>query len=123
MHAGVFLERDGILNLVRVVHQHPLVPLRLDEFRLNSEALEPLCRLKRAGFLLLVTRCENRAAVGRDLRRSDRAHAHDVVERERLADVTFGRVQPREENQARQTGHRAAHSVYERQPPVHRNPR
>jgi D-glycero-D-manno-heptose 1,7-bisphosphate phosphatase len=82
MHAGVFLERDGILNLVRVVNQHPMVPLRFDEFHFNSEALEPLRWLKRAGFLLLVTTNQPGLSRGYLLRR-ELEQMHDLL-RQRL---------------------------------------
>lgn len=43
------------MNLVRVERGYQVTPLALDEFRLNAEAVEPLRKLKAAGFVLLVT--------------------------------------------------------------------
>ena len=54
MKAAVIFERDGVLNRVRVERQNQVAPLTLDEFHINEEAIEPLCVLKRAGYLLLV---------------------------------------------------------------------
>jgi D-glycero-D-manno-heptose 1,7-bisphosphate phosphatase len=55
MKAAIFLERDGILNLCRVERGQQYTPRTLDEFKVNPDALEPLQRLKAAGFLLLAT--------------------------------------------------------------------
>ncbi|MSU20576.1 MAG: HAD-IIIA family hydrolase [Pedosphaera sp.] len=55
MKTGVFFERDGILNLVRVEKQHQVTPLTLDQFQLNEAALQPLRDLKAAGFVLFAT--------------------------------------------------------------------
>jgi D-glycero-D-manno-heptose 1,7-bisphosphate phosphatase len=53
MKSGIFFERDGILNLVKVERGQQVVPLSLDEFRVNPAAVEPLHKLKAAGFVLL----------------------------------------------------------------------
>ncbi|MCL5096446.1 MAG: HAD-IIIA family hydrolase [Candidatus Omnitrophica bacterium] len=55
MNPGVFLERNGILNLVRVERQHQVNPLTLGEFIVNPAAIAPLRRLKKAGFVVLAT--------------------------------------------------------------------
>lgn len=55
MKSGVFFERDGILNLAQVERQHQISPLRLEDFHLNLDAVEPLRELKAAGFVVLVT--------------------------------------------------------------------
>ena len=52
---GVFFERDGVLNQVRVEHQRQVGPLTCHEFRINREVARPLQRLKAAGFVLLAT--------------------------------------------------------------------
>lgn len=55
MKQAVFIERDGILNEVRDGHTNPIQPLALGEFKLCKAAVEPLRKLKAAGFLLIVT--------------------------------------------------------------------
>jgi D-glycero-D-manno-heptose 1,7-bisphosphate phosphatase len=55
MRSAVFFERDGILNLARVVEQRQIVPTALADFHLNPQAEEPLRQLKTAGYLLLAT--------------------------------------------------------------------
>lgn len=55
MKTAVFIERDGILNAVRLERGHQVTPQTLEEFHLNSAALAPLQLLKAAGFLLLAT--------------------------------------------------------------------
>ena len=76
MKSGVFFERDGILNLVKVERGHQLTPLSLDEFQLNPAALEPLQKLKAAGFVLLATTNQPGLSRGYLPRRElDRMHA------------------------------------------------
>jgi D-glycero-D-manno-heptose 1,7-bisphosphate phosphatase len=55
MKQGIFIERDGILNRVRVERQHQVSPLTLEEFHVN-EALSPLLsKLKAEGLLVIAT--------------------------------------------------------------------
>ncbi len=76
MKSAVFLERDGILNLVRVERQHQVPPLVLGDFQVNSEALKPLTDLKASGFLLVVTTCQPGLSRGYQCRRElDLMHA------------------------------------------------
>ena len=53
MKQGIFIERDGILNKVRVERQHQVSPLTLEEFHVNKE-LAPLLSKLKAGELLLI---------------------------------------------------------------------
>src|SRR6185436_12805906 len=55
MKLGVFIERDGVLNSVRVERQHQVTPLMVDEYHVNVEARDLLQKLKDAGFVLIVT--------------------------------------------------------------------
>jgi len=55
MKHAVFIERDGILNEVKEGSRNPIQPLTLGEFKLRKEAVEPLRKLKAAGFLIIVT--------------------------------------------------------------------
>lgn len=76
MKLAVFLERDGILNLIRVERGHQVQPLTLEEFHLNPEALLPLRQLKEAGFVLLATTCQPGLSRGYQSRRElDQMHA------------------------------------------------
>jgi D-glycero-D-manno-heptose 1,7-bisphosphate phosphatase len=75
MRAGVFIERDGILNFVQTERNQPLVPLGLDDLRVNMDAVAPLRQLKDAGFMLIAT--TNQPALSRGLlprRELDRMH-------------------------------------------------
>jgi D-glycero-D-manno-heptose 1,7-bisphosphate phosphatase len=69
MKCAVFLERDGLLNRVRVDGHRVFTPLTVDEFELLPEAGEPLHRLRRAGFLLIVTTCQPGVSRGYQSRR------------------------------------------------------
>lgn len=53
MKTAVFFERDGVLNRVRVLTRQQIVPVTLEDFHVNEEAVEPLAQLKAAGYLLL----------------------------------------------------------------------
>src|SRR6185295_8571527 len=76
MKSGVFFDRDGILNRVRVERSHQVTPLTLDEFQFNEEAVEPLRRLKAAGFLIFATTNQPGLSRGYQCRRElDRMHA------------------------------------------------
>lgn len=55
MKLGVFIERDGVLNRVKLERQHQVSPLTLDQFRINTEIAPLLQRLKAAGFVLIAT--------------------------------------------------------------------
>ncbi len=55
MKLGIFIERDGVLNRVRVERQHQVTPLTLDEYHINVGARGLLQKLKDAGFALIVT--------------------------------------------------------------------
>lgn len=75
MKSAVFLERDGILNAVRVERNQPISPLTLEEFQPNPAALQPLRQLKASGFTLIVT--TNQPSISRGLlsrRELDRMH-------------------------------------------------
>src|SRR5512135_3040682 len=75
MKQGVFIERDGILNVVRVERQHQVSPLTLEEFRVNEELAPLLGKLKAAGFLLIATTNQPGLSRGYQSRRElDRMH-------------------------------------------------
>jgi len=55
MKLGIFIERDGVLNRVRVERQHQVTPLTLDEYHVNVEVRGLLQKLKDAGFILIAS--------------------------------------------------------------------
>ena len=55
MKLGVFIERDGVLNQVKVERQHQVSPLTLDQFRIHQAIAPLLQKLKAAGFILIAT--------------------------------------------------------------------
>jgi|SRR5436190_3460246 len=76
MKSCVFFERDGVLNLVKVESGQPVTPRSLDEFQVNPAALEPLQKLKAAGFVLVATTNQPGLSRGSVPRRElDRMHA------------------------------------------------
>lgn len=60
---AVFLDRDGVINEVTVVHGKPYPPTSANEFEVFPGVLEACQKLKRAGFLLVVA--TNQPDVGR----------------------------------------------------------
>lgn len=80
MKRAVFIERDAILNEVRVGPKHQISPLTLEEFKLNPEAKLPLRKLKEAGFVLIAT--TNQPGLSRGyLARRELDRMHDLVRR------------------------------------------
>lgn len=80
MRLAVFLERDGLLNRVRVEQNHQVSPRTLDEFRVEEGAIEPLRQLKEAGFILIVTTNQPGLSSGR-LSRRELDLMHTVLRR------------------------------------------
>ena len=75
MKLGVFIERDGVLNQVRIERQHQVSPLTLDEFHINQEAVALLNKLKAAGLVLVATTNQPGLSRGYQNRREmDRMH-------------------------------------------------
>jgi D-glycero-D-manno-heptose 1,7-bisphosphate phosphatase len=75
MKLGVFLERDGVLNLVRVERQHQVCPVTLEEMKVNVAAVPLLAKLKAAGLLLIATTNQPGLSRGYQNRREmDRMH-------------------------------------------------
>jgi D-glycero-D-manno-heptose 1,7-bisphosphate phosphatase len=75
MKLGVFIERDGVLNQVRVERQHQVSPLTLEEFRVNTDAAPLLKKLKAAGLVLIATTSQPGISRGYQNRRElDRMH-------------------------------------------------
>ena len=74
---AVFLDRDGVINEVRVIDGKPYPPLTVDEFTMFPGVEEACRKLKAAGFLLVVA--TNQPDVGRGtLKRAvvEAIHAH-----------------------------------------------
>jgi D-glycero-D-manno-heptose 1,7-bisphosphate phosphatase len=75
MKRAVFFERDTLLNLATHKGGQQISPTVLEEFRLNEAALQPLQRLKAAGFVLVATTNQPEISRGNLSRRElDRMH-------------------------------------------------
>ena len=75
MKPGIFLERDGILNVVRNERHHQVSPLTLEEFHVNEAIAPLLSQLKAEGFLLIATTNQPGLSRGYQSRRElDRMH-------------------------------------------------
>jgi D-glycero-D-manno-heptose 1,7-bisphosphate phosphatase len=80
MKTAVFIERDGVLNQVRVERQQQVGPLTMQEFKVIETAAPPLARLKAAGILLIAT--TNQPGVSRGyLNRRELDRMHDSLRR------------------------------------------
>lgn len=74
---AIFLDRDGVINQVKVIDGKPYPPLSIDEFIIFPGVAEACHKLKEAGFLLVVA--TNQPDVGRGtLKREvvEEIHAH-----------------------------------------------
>jgi D-glycero-D-manno-heptose 1,7-bisphosphate phosphatase len=81
MKSAVFFERDGILNLCEVQRGQQVQPVRMDQFRVNTEAKPLLLQLRRAGLLLIAT--TNQPAPSRGLMsRNELDMMHAVLRRQ-----------------------------------------
>lgn len=78
MKQGVFIERDGILNAVRVERQHQVSPLTVEEFRLNEAIVPLLNKLKSQGLLLIATTNQPGLSRGYQSRR-ELERMHDLL--------------------------------------------
>src|SRR5258705_11055780 len=75
MKQPVLIERDGVLNQVRVEGQNQVGPLTLEELRLNKSGVPLLAKLKAAGLLLIATTNQPGLSRGYQNRREmDRMH-------------------------------------------------
>jgi D-glycero-D-manno-heptose 1,7-bisphosphate phosphatase len=75
MKQGVFIERDGILNQVRVERQHQVSPLTLEEFQVNPAMVPLLSKLKAEGLVVVATTNQPGLSRGYQSRRElDRMH-------------------------------------------------
>jgi len=61
---AVFLDRDGVLNANLERHGKPVAPTSLAEFQILPGVEDAVCRLKRAGFLLVVVTNQPDVATG-----------------------------------------------------------
>src|SRR5215207_9175497 len=81
MKKAVFIERDGVLNEVQPGPKNQIAPLTLEEFKVRKDAEPSLAKLKKAGFVLIVTSNQPGLSRGYQSRRElDRMH--DMVRRE-----------------------------------------
>jgi D-glycero-D-manno-heptose 1,7-bisphosphate phosphatase len=60
---AVFLDRDGVVSRSLVRNGLPFAPTTLNDFEILPEAVDACCRLKQAGFVLIVV--TNQPEVGR----------------------------------------------------------
>ncbi len=75
MKVGVFIERDGVLNKVRLERYHQVTPLTAIEFEVNLEITALLKKLKAAGLVLIATTNQSGLSHGQLSRRElDRMH-------------------------------------------------
>lgn len=80
MRAAIFIERDGVLNEASVIGGQQVPPRSLEQFKLRADAESALSRLKKAGFLLIVTTNQPDVSEGR-LPRRELELMHTVLRR------------------------------------------
>jgi D-glycero-D-manno-heptose 1,7-bisphosphate phosphatase len=88
MKQAVFIERDGVLNHIKVERQHQIAPLTLEEFRVNTNAALLLGKLKTAGLILIAT--TNQPGISRGYQnRRELDRMHDLLRRQLPLDDMF----------------------------------
>ena len=80
MKSAVFFERDGILNSCEVRGGREVSPVRMEEFRVNTDAKPLLDQLRSAGFVLIVATNQPLISQGR-LTRNELDMMHAVLRR------------------------------------------
>jgi len=78
---AAFIERDGLLNGVRIEHDFPVTPLRLQDFRVQPEAAPLVSALQSAGFLVIATTNQPGLSQG-DLSRRELDMMHEILLRQ-----------------------------------------
>ena len=103
MKQGVFIERDGVLNQVKVERQHQLLPSTLEELQPNYAAAPLLEKLKNAGLILIAT--TNQPGISRGYQnRRELDRMHELLRRafrldDFLVSLTMKRIDVLAENQ------------------------
>ena len=88
MKIGVFIERDGILNQVRLQRQQQVSPVTMEEFKINTQAAPLLKKLKAAGLKIIAT--TNQPGISRGLiSRRELDRMHDMLRRALPIDDLF----------------------------------
>ena len=80
MKVGVFIERDGVLNKVRMERLHQVTPLTSAEFKINQELMPLLKKMKAAGLVLIATTNQPGLSDGQ-LSRRELDRMHDMLRR------------------------------------------
>jgi len=78
MRAAAFIERDGLLNRVRIEHDFPVTPTRLEDFRVQPEAAPLVRTLQDAGFLVIATSNQPGLSTG-DTSRRELDLMHEIL--------------------------------------------
>ena len=95
MRAGVFLDRDGVLNHPIITDGKPHSPMRMIEFRLFDGVAEACARLRSAGFAVVVI--TNQPEISRGtLDPAELESMHDALRS--VVDVDEVRVCPHDDN-------------------------
>jgi D-glycero-D-manno-heptose 1,7-bisphosphate phosphatase len=88
MKLGVFIERDGVLNKVRLNGQTQVNPSHLAEFQVNENVAPFLAKLKSAGLMVFVTTHQPGISRG-DLSRRELDRMHDLLRQKLPIDDLF----------------------------------
>ena len=78
MRVAAFIERDGLLNRVRIEHDFPVTPNRLENFQVQPEAAPLVRTLQDAGFLVIATTNPPGLSTG-DTSRTELDMMHDLL--------------------------------------------
>lgn len=87
MRVAAFIERDGLLNRVRVEHGLLVTPIRLEDFKVLPEAAPLVRSLQSAGFLVIATTNQPGLSTGEASRREIDIMHEMLVKKLNLDDI------------------------------------
>lgn len=78
MRVAAFIERDGLLNKVRVEHDLSVTPVRMEDFRIDPGAAPLTQALREAGYVVIATTNQPGLSTG-ELSRRELDLMHDLL--------------------------------------------
>jgi D-glycero-D-manno-heptose 1,7-bisphosphate phosphatase len=78
MRVAAFIERDGLLNSVRLDHDALVTPTRLENFKIQPAAAPLIHTLREAGYVVIATTNQPGLSTG-DLSRRELDVMHDIL--------------------------------------------
>jgi len=78
MRVAAFIERDGLLNQIRIEHEAAVTPGCLEDFKIQSNAAPLVSELRAAGYVVIATSNQPGLSTG-DLSRRELDIMHEIL--------------------------------------------